>query len=640
MRWYFGKSGIREGFTASPITYFSGNRVHNTVRECIQNSLDAGTGDSKPVVIGFTLTEHDLQELPGLSKLTKDLRRTLTEERALLKNHASEQEIQESEAVSFYNSALEILSKESVSILGIHDWGTTGLTGAYQEQQGVSPSPWLALIRGKGVDVKNSTDALGSFGQGANAPFSMSQVRTLFYLSRCFHNDQLEDRFIGKTILSSGWDKDDSGQDFLTSATGYFCPSADISPFIDEELPEWAKSVRLGLTTDVGTSIYIPAPFDNGGNHILEQSIVDSVMLNFYFAIEQGFLEVVLPSNQRLTKENVRSYVLNSEILQNEDLDEDLRITLTTLVNATGRWRGLINSKTFGEVHYAISTRENLTEKRVGVARKTGMLITKRPPFLERFSGVANFDLFVCVTGSQGSKILRQIENPSHDHFEFDRITNSEKRAASTKSYKAFVEEVRDLINQYASIDSIRELLVDDLEELLGSGSNDGGKAEGSKQADFAYSVKVQSKSRRKKKSSVSLGTSELGGFGGGGSQGKSRNKGGTNPGEGEGNSIGNKGAKLSSVVQPLLTKDEASGKYIFYFTIPKNSTASHLALYESGETSILPMRVSEGEDEPLVGQIQRDKWQRAGNEKEGRFKVEFFRDQPILSLEAFTSDD
>lgn len=640
LRWYFGKSGIREGFTASPITYFSGNRVHNTVRECIQNSLDAGTGDSEPVVVGFTLTEHSLTELPGLSKLKDDLRRTVTEEIALLQDHASQQEIDESEAVSFYNSALETLSKESLAILGIHDWGTTGLTGAYQEKQGVSPSPWLALIRGKGVDVKNSTDALGSFGQGANAPFSMSQLRTLFYLSRCFHDDKVQDRFIGKTILSSGWDQDEAGEDFLTSATGYFSPSADISPFINDELPQWAKSVRQGITADIGTSIFIPAPFDDGGPHVLEQSIVDSVMLNFYFAIEQGFLEVVLPSNQRLTKDNVRSYVITSDILTNDELDDDLRTTLTTLVNASGRWRGIKNSTTFGEVHYAISTRENLTEKRVGVARKTGMLITKRPPLLERFSGVANFDLFVCVTGFQGSKILRQIENPSHDHFEFDRITNPEKRASSLKSYKAFAEDVRKLINEYASIDSVKELLVDDLEELLGSGANDGEKFQGEKQAEFAYGVQVQSKARRKKQNSVALGANELGGFGGGGSKGKSKNKGGENPGEGSGESMGNKGSKMSGVIQPLLTKEEKSGKYIFYFTIPKDSSASRLALFESGETSIVPMRISEGEDGPLIGELPRQNWQRVGNEKENRFKIEFFRDQPILSLEAFTRDD
>lgn len=39
--WTF-KPGTREGFTASPITIFQGARLQATVRETIQNSLDAG----------------------------------------------------------------------------------------------------------------------------------------------------------------------------------------------------------------------------------------------------------------------------------------------------------------------------------------------------------------------------------------------------------------------------------------------------------------------------------------------------------------------------------------------------------------------------------------------------------------------
>ena len=57
MDWHFGKNNGREGFTATAMTYFAGGRLVQTVRETIQNSLDAANGNHGPVKIAFSLDD-------------------------------------------------------------------------------------------------------------------------------------------------------------------------------------------------------------------------------------------------------------------------------------------------------------------------------------------------------------------------------------------------------------------------------------------------------------------------------------------------------------------------------------------------------------------------------------------------------
>jgi hypothetical protein len=95
------------------------------------------------------------------------------------------------------------------------------------------------------------------------------------------------------------------------------------------------------------------------------------------------------------------------------------------------------------------------------------MLITEEPPRLKNFPGTKPFDLFICVEGESGSRILRSIEDPSHTRFEFDRITDLEERTRAETAYILFAKEIRELIKEHAAMDASQEVFIDDLNDFF-----------------------------------------------------------------------------------------------------------------------------------------------------------------------------
>jgi hypothetical protein len=95
------------------------------------------------------------------------------------------------------------------------------------------------------------------------------------------------------------------------------------------------------------------------------------------------------------------------------------------------------------------------------------MLITEDPPGLLRFPGTKPFDLFICVEGESGSRILRSIEDPSHTKFEFERIPDLDERYEAENAYKGFLKEVRQLVLEHAAMDASEEEFIDDLNEFF-----------------------------------------------------------------------------------------------------------------------------------------------------------------------------
>lgn len=640
MDWHFGKNNGREGFTATAMTYFAGGRLVQTVRETIQNSLDAANGDPGPVKIAFSIDDIALSEVPSLQKLGSFLELALKEETKNAAAHTPSKgrsgENSETEAVNFYRSALRELNSPEIRMFGVHDWGTTGLKGAVQEDPDSVPGPWLALIRGKGVDVKDSSDALGSFGQGGNAPFTLTKLRTLFYLSQTTHEAKETTRFIGKTILSSMWLPDpEAGKRVLSTATGYFAADEEINPFTGDGVPDWASRLRSNYTKSSGTSIYIPLPYDSDSDQSFELAVKRAVVLNFYFSILSGNLEVTLPSGEVLTEETVRGLTVQSGIL--EDVTPEIQgevETLRTLVFA--EHQGDRESEAFGKYFFAIRVGEELHSRKIGVARKTGMLITKTPPKLLRFSGVRNFDLFVCVIGHEGSQVLRDFENPSHNMFEFDRVSDIKKRKSHEKKYTAFERELRVLINSYAALDVSSEMAIQDFEEFFGGNKED--IEDKTSWEEFPDKIKIARAMKRPKTRTVFVGVDTDGSSGGGG-QGKGKGSGSSGgAGDLEGTGLGSKGGSQKSVEDLLLAGRGEDGGITIFFSWSKSTDKSVLHLYRSGEVGIEAIRMSLEKNGPLLSGIPKHGWVNVGNGSR-RFKCTFYPQGKIGAVEGKVSD-
>lgn len=615
----------REGFTASAITIFQGSRLQATVRETIQNSLDASDESGKPVNVAFSLTSHEISELPEVSQL-KPFVTLAKDEDALLLNQTSDAAgVPESQV--FYKNALNsVLAHNQIRLFGIHDSNTSGLGGPTKEVEGVAPGQWLALLKGAGVDVKKAADSLGSFGQGGKAPFALSHLRTVFYLS--MPADEADFRFQGKTLLSSFWLENEDGKKTLRSATGYFSSNKDQDPLVGDEVPNVYKSVRNSFTSEPGTSIFVPAPHgDTADLETFWRELKISILLNFYFALENRNLVVTLGDGETIDSSNCAELAKSIGFLDQSFLESlaedqnDKAQSLITMLTSTTQMRGVSNHSEFGEYHWAIRVGEGVQGKKVGIARRTGMLITRTPPYFERFPGLINFDLFVCVTGKSGSTYLKKLENPSHDKFEFDRISDDSQKAMVKSKYRKFEAEIKVLIKRFAALSEVEEQHTSDLNDLLG-----GASSEGADQQIIQFPKKLKVGKRNALVVNPQLesteGSADDGETGAGGADGAGGGNSSGGSGGGRGRGSGSNSGR-SAVAKNLLLVPEGNDKFVIYFNSEKRSRKV-LFLFKSGETSRQPLEaflIKDGKVQTIKRTtISESDWELV---ERGRYKVQ-----------------
>ena len=586
MNWDFPLNGGGEtdGFNNSSIDTFIGRRIFSLVRETIQNSMDARSSSVVPVRVAFTFNSIEMNEAKGINELLPFLKRA--------KQTAVNQHGENHPASSFFSRAINLVEKNSkIPFFGIHDFNTTGLTGPLESNLG-KPGPWLALVKGSGLSIKNLPGSLGSFGHGSKAPFAVSQLRTVFYFSKINQQGIDETRFQGKSILQSM----ESDNYEMTQGTGYFGDPARCMPILNQNIPRWPISIRNSIDSGTGTSLFIPFP--DLGNKIEEfwRDIKISVISNFYYAILNGNLEINFGDEETLTKDNLKqnfNMLLNQIELSSEDeqdLFDELRSAMTIQFPTEGK-SGVLISKVFGEIAWFMRVGDGIDWRAVGIARQNGMLISRRAKSLEKFTGTKPFDMFLCVIGEQGSQILRAAENPAHTEFEFDRITDLFDRKKKLAAYTVFAREIRDLIREHASIDSSSEVFISDLDEFFGGFMNPN-KDEGSgiKLTDLVVS--------KRKRLVVSMGSPVK--FGGdndgdelsGNSNGLGKNKDKGSKSNKNGISGGGSSNKIGLTVgDPRIVKQSNTTNLVKVFFTPSVKGNIVFALYRSGETEREPMR-------------------------------------------------
>ena len=287
--WHFPNNGggLAAGFNDSSMDTFKGHRLSALVREIIQNSLDAREDKDNPVIVNFQITSVNSEDLPEVNDLLTHL------EKAKLTAEIQDDEL----ARDFYLNANVIASQKEVQFLAIHDSNTTGLTGPLEGPKGA----WFALTKGSGLTQKRSGSSLGSFGHGSKAPFVSSSLRSLFYLSVLDAGKTGQEvRFQGKSILQSYVANDRTRE--MTQGTGFYGNPKNCLPLTNEDVPNWALSMRASQTSTTGTSILIP-----GSLWTVESlsSISITSIANFFYAIWKGVLEVQIGNLERLTSKNV-----------------------------------------------------------------------------------------------------------------------------------------------------------------------------------------------------------------------------------------------------------------------------------------------------------------------------------------------
>lgn len=199
--------GTLNGIGEAGIETFKGTPYRSLAREICQNSLDARMSGDKPVIAEFSCCEIPMSAVPGYGEL-KDAIESCLDFWKKQKNKKT---------VDFFRKAVRVVRQETIPVLRISDFNTTGLLGSAQDYN----TPWQNLVKASGVSDKG--DGLG----GSLVSFAAK----------------------GHAVKNGLFKKE---QDGLTTGIGYY---GEILK--NRAIPEWRTLDRNFFRDKTGTDVFI-----------------------------------------------------------------------------------------------------------------------------------------------------------------------------------------------------------------------------------------------------------------------------------------------------------------------------------------------------------------------------------------------
>ncbi|MFS0667986.1 hypothetical protein AB1L12_08685 [Peribacillus frigoritolerans] len=395
IKWNFpdNNGGSVDGLNDSGVETFKGNVYESLAREIIQNSIDAKLNDDEPVRVVFKTEQISSSKFPARDNYVEILESC--------KDYWSTNK----KTGKHFQQALSILNQETISVLKISDYNTTGLTGSDQDDNN---SNWFGLIKSTGNSNKEGGSG-GSFGIGKNAPFASSILRTVFY-STFDKNSTKAFQGVGKLVthLANG---------SKTRGTGYFGNPKDNQPISGEDLYN-SDFYEEGLykREEVGTDIFV---FGFKLEEEWQRKMIVSILENFTIALYRGMLEVevdgILISQDNL-HERVKEFT--------KDMKKPLALLYYRALSEGERFpkEGLEYGSMYDGLELYLLEGRDLP-KQVAMFRKMGMRIFDK----KHFRGATNFIGVLLVSGKETNEHLREMEPAAHDKWEASRAKDSLK---------------------------------------------------------------------------------------------------------------------------------------------------------------------------------------------------------------------
>jgi hypothetical protein len=359
----------------------------------------------------------------------------------------------------FFRQARRLLSQPKIKVLRIADYSTKGLQGPPDK----AGTPFHSLLKGAGVSSKESDTSGGSFGIGKNAVFAVSDLQAVFY-STIYNEMENGPTFAaqGKVRLVSH--EDASGQ--ARRATAYWGEAEGYKAVRSiDHVPSWMRR------SEVGTSIF-SAGFREEDSWA--ERIAYSLLSNFFTAIETGDMEFEVDGGRLKINASTLAGLFDEPAIQaaahKAGRRDDLRFSADLhrcLVTGEAVERKLsVNG--LGEVQIRILVADDLP-RRVGIVRN-GMLITTGLEHfgdkLERFSGSQDFVALV-RPDEEASRLMKRLENPKHDSFSANRISDPVKREDAERAMKRLHRELRRVIKEVTAVTAGEEVLIDEMTDFF-----------------------------------------------------------------------------------------------------------------------------------------------------------------------------
>lgn len=562
--WHFPKSGsgVYDGFNDSGIETFAGNRFQSLAREVLQNSLDAKAGKGK-VTVEFDIVHVSGDVFPDRETLIGAVQNC--SKVPVVRNNLK--------ASRFFKRAEKILKGARIRCLRIRDIGTTGLRGKPNDPQG----QWGAITKGRGVSAQKASTAGGSYGIGKNAPFAVSDLRTVFYSTLYKENGKTVERAQGKSILTG-----QRLQDGYTSGTGFYGVIEGAFPLEDKNIPGLLRNKADG------TQILV-AGFSGGGDW--KDHITAAVVANFFYAIDKGMLEVLLQDESDdllIIEASSLSEILKSNRIAKYDGVEDAGIYYRVSKESE-------NERDMQVLHLGACRLWTLIgpglPRKVALLRKTGMLITDEQKRLKKWPGFSDFASVCICNGDDGNELLRSMESPQHNAFEPDRLDDPEQKKKGEKALKALVDKIRKNIKRLAVPETSGTIALSHLEKFFPDQNPDETLPGEGEERDLEGAPFYQPKPIKTKPESLTNAGEDVDDGGGDGQK--------SGDGTGTGGSGGDKSGRKSVAtpvniekVRVLRTSDDGRKKTIMF--TPLESGEAKIALHIAGDSGLERLPISE----------------------------------------------
>src|SRR5690554_262808 len=428
-KWRFPLSGrnFRTGIKDAGIESFTGNRIHSLAKEICQNSLDAKIkSNNDPVIVEFKQYKLLRSKFPNIEGLKYSLEQSLETSRNL----------KDQDALAFFENALKVVNKPYIPFLRVSDFNTTGLKGVNK----ISNSNWADLVRSAGVSNK-SGDSGGSFGIGKNATYATSDLRTIFY-STLTIDEEKATQGVANLISYDIFEKND-----FTQGRGHYALNDNQDP-IDELIQLDPEFIREQSGTDIFISGY---SFYNNNS---KTDIISSVLDTYLYAIFENTL-VLYVDNEIINKDTIDEIIFKYKDSIKKTTYELYNLLSSTKVKI---FKETIEEKDDLEIRVILNPKGS---RRVSMIRNPWMKIKE----LDRFPSGLLFEAVAIIKGERLNEVLRQVENPQHDDWEPERISNNPQlKLKAEKILKEMRSKILEKINE------IYEPEIEDVMDIFGAG--------------------------------------------------------------------------------------------------------------------------------------------------------------------------
>ncbi len=575
LKWRFPTitGGQTQGLTTGDKETFRKFPYISLAREVLQNSIDVGIYDDKPVEVEFKSFKIDTNKIPGINELKVQMLRCI--------NFWKHRE----DYIEVYRNMLDILDSPNISCLRISDFNTSGLRGI--NSTSLEGNRFIALTKGTGVSEKGAKTAAGSKGVGKNAVITLSRLGLIFYSTV---TDKQEQGSIGVASLISGYPTDyTTDTNTFTQGQGYYSKDDNISPL--DELINLDKSYNRQLKT--GTDIYIVGYREDSD---WEKEVVSSIIDSFLVAVYKEKLKVTV-NDICIDLEHLDEIINTSNYIKSKEI-KNAAICGYRMLSGKGKVHTFEIETDYGNPELYVMPierkEEEISTHECAMIRYPYMRIKNYP--LNRSYRVAA----MCIIGNDKlGELLRDVENPEHTNW-YPKILDN---PASQKEVKSIIDSIEEQIDKYilevmqqgdeGSIDPAKA------HEFLPIVDKDGSEKQRdqkkSKEVEETHTTAFKSNSTAENKTPVNEepGSSLVPEIGVVSDEtgddpypkGENDSKGGDikpNPNEGkvvEGDGIVLKNVDKSAIKYKFIVIDKKNGKYRIVFTSPINNSNCYISV-------------------------------------------------------------